>query len=200
MNVDSKWLLIFDNAEDPTLISQFWPVSNHGSVLITTRRHIFGIHPTISSIAINSFPAAEGASFILQLFGISTPNPEDGQAARVLSETLGGHTLALTQAVSLIFKKNWSLAKYLEMHSRHPQKVCDSHSSELIHAGYLDGVKTVFIMSFQNLSPLASTVLGVLSLSAPNAVPESLFLIEPTIDLPDHLHFYHDEFQYACPR
>jgi hypothetical protein len=75
-------------------------------------------------------------------------------------------------------------------------KIRDAHSSELIHAGYTDAIKTVFITSFHNLSSLASTVLGIISLLAPDAVPESLFSVKPTVKLPDHLHFCHDEFQY----
>jgi hypothetical protein len=195
MLLDKTWLLIFDNAEDPELIMQFWPVTDRGSVLITTRRHVLGMHPAATSVPINPFNKDEGAAFALHLLRASSPDSEEVGAAKKLSEILGGHALALTQASSLMLKKSWSIVKYLQMHARYPDKVRDAHSRELIHAGYTEGVETVFIMSFEHLSPDTSTVLGILSLLAPEGTPELIFTVEPTVDLPGHLQFCTDEFK-----
>ena len=60
--------------------------------------------------------------------------------------------------------------------------------------------QTIFTMSdFQSLSEDSLTILGVLSLLAPDRAPESIFAVNlpDIIDLPAHLQFCTDEFQYV---
>ena len=60
-----KWLLIFDNAEEPSLLRPFWPESRHGSILVTTRNHILGLDPL--EISLRSFRGIASESIKWQL-------------------------------------------------------------------------------------------------------------------------------------
>lgn len=71
---------------------------------------------------------------------------------------------------------------------------------EWMHAGYSEGVKTVFLMSFQSLSESATTMLSILALLAPDDIPESIFITESfteSASLPSRLQFCEDEYEYA---
>ena len=129
------------------------------------------------------------------MLNLSSPTSEDQDSAKALSKCLGGHALALTQASALMIRKTWSITKYLEMYERYPGKVRDAHSQELIHAGYAEGVKTVFLMQFRHLSSSAATLLGILSFLSPDDIPESLFMVDSNVVMPNHLGFCTDEFE-----
>ncbi|KAI1483709.1 hypothetical protein F4774DRAFT_425415 [Daldinia eschscholtzii] len=197
-STDRTWLLIFDNAENEDWINSYWPhaVLDRGSILITSRKPSFGIYLARTSLPIEPFNPQDGPDFIFHLLHNRNPSTKEKSAACKLSNLVGGHALALTQASSLIYKRRWSIDKYLEMHTRHPQRLRDAHTVEWMHAGYPEGVKTVFLMSFQTLSDSASAMLSILALLAPDAIPESIFINESTI-LPLRLQFCSDEFEVS---
>lgn len=71
---------------------------------------------------------------------------------------------------------------------------------EWMHAGYSEGVKTVFLMSFQSLSESATTMLSILALLAPDDIPESIFITESfteSASLPSRLQFCEDEYEVS---
>lgn len=170
---------------------------DRGSALITSRKHIFRIHPAATAFEIKSFNDQDGAKFTLKMLDIPQSSLEDFDAARDLSKLVGGHALALTQACSLILNREWSILKYLDMHNKFPKRIRGRHTRDLVHNGYEEGVETVFLMSFQTLSkesPEASKMLSILSLLSPEDFLESIFCVELTKELPLHLDFCHDEF------
>jgi hypothetical protein len=49
-NIQDHWLLIIDNADDPSMdVSEFFPTRNRGSILLTTRNPDCKIHATVGS-------------------------------------------------------------------------------------------------------------------------------------------------------
>lgn len=170
---------------------------DRGSALITSRKHIFGIHPAAEGFEVKSFNDQDGANFTLKMLHIPQSSLEDLEAARDLSKLVGGHALALTQACSLILNRKWSILKYLDMHYKYPKEIRKKNTRDLVHNGYEEGVETVFLMSFQTLSkesPEAAKMLSILSVLSPEDFLESIFCVELTEELPIHLGFCHDEF------
>jgi hypothetical protein len=43
-NDEARWLLIFDNADNPDILNNFWPIDSSGSVLITSRDPLATTH------------------------------------------------------------------------------------------------------------------------------------------------------------
>lgn len=155
------------------------------------------MRPATSNLPVECFSREDGSRFIFHMLKKTSPTEDDKRGASELSELVGGHVLALTQATSLMFKKHWSVKKYLDMHSRHPQRIRDTRSIEWLHAGYSEDIKTVFLMSFKSISDRASVILQVLSLLAPDLIPEHIFVLENQIDPPALLNFCFDEFEYV---
>src|SRR6202035_4550546 len=78
----SRWLLIFDNADQPEELLPFIP-GGPGDVLITSRNHRWG--PIVETIALDVFERAESVQF-LRKRGPKSLTDEDADR---LAESLG---------------------------------------------------------------------------------------------------------------
>ena len=102
-----KWLLIFDNADQPEdLLDSIPPDSGH--VLITSRNHRWESHA--DAVAVDVFRREESVEFLTKRVR-NAITPED---AANLAEQLGDLPLALEQAGALLFERGMSAAEYLE--------------------------------------------------------------------------------------
>jgi hypothetical protein len=73
-----RWLLRFDNAEDPTDLEGLWPAGEGGRVLVTSRNPAWGGHA--AKLPIDILRTEEAVGFLLARTGSS-----DQQAAQVLA-------------------------------------------------------------------------------------------------------------------
>ncbi|MBV9712770.1 MAG: TIR domain-containing protein, partial [Ktedonobacteraceae bacterium] len=96
------WLLILDNADDPSLVRDFFPSAASGHVLMTTRAQAVG--RVAQCIIVEKMPLEEGALFLLRRADLLGPgellqedDPQWQDALRVV-EVMGGLPLALDQA------------------------------------------------------------------------------------------------------
>ena len=111
MNTHPGWLFIFDNVEEPTRDSPWWPRNNKENILITTRRHPNNIGKTLD---INIFSEDEAVSFLTKRTGIA-----DDSSASILSERLGYLPLALEQAAAYIVNTDSSYFEYIDRFDEH---------------------------------------------------------------------------------
>jgi hypothetical protein len=88
-------LLVYDNAEDPALITRWSPALGHVQVVITTVRGVFANLGT--AVDVDAFTEAEARTFLRERTGLSD---EDG--AGELAAELDHLPLALAQAAALI--------------------------------------------------------------------------------------------------
>ncbi len=66
----TRWLLIFDNADDVTLVRPFLPKSGNGSILLTTRAHAVG--SIAASLEVEKMSLMEGSCLLLRrVYGLS---------------------------------------------------------------------------------------------------------------------------------
>jgi hypothetical protein len=89
----ANWILVFDNAESPESVRQFFPAGGPGNILVTSR------NPQWASVArpleVDVFMREESK----QLLRIRGPEISDAEADR-LAETLGDLPLAIEQAAA----------------------------------------------------------------------------------------------------
>jgi len=118
LQTHSHWLLILDNVEDLTLLSD-WQSTETGQVLLTTRSQFTGT--LAQSIDLERMAAEEGALFLLHrskllaLDVILAKAPEAlRSSAMTIVEQLDGLPLALDQAGAYIEETGCSLSDYLE--------------------------------------------------------------------------------------
>ncbi|KAK0120265.1 hypothetical protein ONS95_011670 [Cadophora gregata] len=195
---DSKWLLIYDNVESPLVFESYWPVSNHGSIVITTRNLSLIAQPIGKSIEVHEFPRDTGARFLIDNLpgsNILEPSPDFVNAQRI-SEKLSGHALAISQMSALIHAKGISLEEFLIMYDKHPKKMHRERSSGWKYPGYELAVDTVWELSFNSLrgDTDAQHCLSIVSFLMPDSIPQELFEGSETSRTHPALKFCEDEY------
>jgi tetratricopeptide (TPR) repeat protein len=117
---ERKWILVFDNAEDPDVVSHFLP-SGFGHVVVTSRNAQWG--RVARTVEVDLFTRSESKE-LLRLRGGG--NISDDDADR-LAEALGDLPLAVEQAASWRAQTGMPVAEYVNL--------LEKNSAELLQAG-----------------------------------------------------------------
>lgn len=170
----ATWLLIFDNADDPNILADFWPQGN-GSILITSRDPKAKCLFTNGSSGLGLSPLPPDDSMLL-FTSLSTfsGESEDG-ALKQISELLGGIPLAILQMAGFIRGHDLTLTEFLELYTdldERPEIYKAKVDSTLIP--YRHSLSTVW--AFEKLNPQARQLLELLSFLDPDAVEEGLLM------------------------
>jgi hypothetical protein len=165
---NQKWLLIFDNAQEPEALKRFLPQGGGGHVIITSR------NPNWGSVAnrrdVEVFEPKEAVEFILK-----RTNQDDETSAELLAEVTGLLPLALEQAGAYIEETGTSLSDYLIRFKKHRKTALGRGKP----ADYPDTVATTWEISFQAVKeklPASAYLLNLCAFLAPDDIPKSLIL------------------------
>ncbi|EEP78975.1 predicted protein [Uncinocarpus reesii 1704] len=191
-NTECRWLLIFDNVESAELLMTYWPTSDRGDVVLTTRNRAFGLSPADRGLEITEWDTETGSQFLTYLLSADISNQlteEEANSAHELSLKLSGHALALSLMAGLIHRRSWSIEEFVEMYKRHPQKVHGIFENSSINA--------LWEMSFRSLNKRSSTLLGVLAFLSPDNIPQALFEPKDPDVLSGSLEFCKDPFDFS---
>lgn len=176
---EASWLLIFDNADDPYILADYWPQGN-GSVLITSRdplaKSIFSMQT--SGIDLEPLSDQDGASLLLSL----TDNTEQSSAetgaqnlALRITQALGGIPLAISQMSSIIRRQDLTLQEFLDLYDDP-----DEHASlygmkfDSITRSYPHTVATAWAV--EKLKPEARRLLEFITFFDPDSIKEDLLV------------------------
>ena len=177
-SAEADWLIIFDNADDPYLLTDYWPQGS-GSVLITSRDPIAkSLFCTQSSgIDLNPLSDEDGAHLLKSLTEINNEEPDD--VARQISHTLGGLPLAIVQMASVIRRQQLDLTEFLELYqdcTEHP----DFHGKRFDSGirTYPHSISTVW--AFERLNSEARAFLELMSFLDPDCIQEDILAEAPT--------------------
>ena len=168
-----KWLLVFDNVDNVSLLNQFWPSNGPGCVLVTSRDSNLWFTLGCEQISLEPFTIQESS----ELFGNLTRLDWDFTS---ISERLGGHPLAINQAAAVIVRNRLSVEQFVSrydtvgtkaMHSRHP------------HGTYKHTLATVLSSTLSELSPSSHRILQVISFLDPDFIQDSVLISSRTVEL-----------------
>jgi len=118
-----RWLLVFDNLDNPEDlpgIVGFFPASQHGSILVTSRHA--GCKDLGHSIELDRMEKEEGLQLLLRSFTVDTD--ELGAAEEILS-LLGNLPLGIDQARAYISKRRLGLRAFVTEYERRKQSVME---------------------------------------------------------------------------
>ncbi|MFE9644556.1 FxSxx-COOH system tetratricopeptide repeat protein [Streptomyces sp. NPDC006365] len=104
----SNWLLVFDNAENPQEVRQFFPNDGPGRVLVTSRNSQWS--SLANSLEVDVFAREESVALIKRR---SPQIPED--AASRLADSLGDLPLAVEQAAVWLAETGMPVHQYLDL-------------------------------------------------------------------------------------
>jgi tetratricopeptide (TPR) repeat protein len=192
------WLLVFDNAEDLSVVRAFLPAGPGGHCLITTRLHATG--SIAESRRLKRLELSEGALLLLKCAKViahdaplQSASDADRSVAEQICEELGGLPLALDQAGAFIDETPSTLAEYLALYRLEGSKLRARRGN--LRADTHQSVTTTFSLSFQQVAernPAAAELVRACAFLEPDAIPEELFtqttkhLSEELARLPDH--------------
>jgi tetratricopeptide (TPR) repeat protein len=165
-----NWLLIFDNAEDPATVRDFFPTgrSGRGKVLVTSRDLTWS---TVVSraLSVDVFPRQESKELLQK----RNRDLTDGDADR-LAEALGDLPLAIEQAASWRAVTGMSADEYLSLIQQKRIELLDVSGT----AGYEVSVAAAWNVSLDRLAENNKAALQLLQICAfmsPEPIARSLF-------------------------
>jgi len=172
-----RWLLIFDNADDPAALAQYLP-GGSGHMLITSRNPAW--QELASPVGMDVFDRSESVALLHH----RAPQLTEEQADRV-AEALGDLPLALAQAGAYLADAATDVDGYLTLLSE--------RTAELLAQGTLPTYPFSLAASTQIAldrlaaqSPAALALLTLAAYLAPEPIPYTLITNHPT-HLPDPL-------------
>ncbi len=171
---EQRWLIIFDNADDLSIIQQHLPQRGKGDILLTTRAHAAG--SLAISLEVETMGFLEGTQLLLrraQRFEHAS-DEEINQAGNIVIE-LDHFPLALDQAGAYIEETQCSFGEYLQMYRTHRKKLLVERGLQTTN--YPNSVATTWSLSFQKVeqaNPAAAELLRLCAFLAPDMIPEEL--------------------------
>ncbi|EER42224.1 tetratricopeptide repeat domain-containing protein [Histoplasma capsulatum H143] len=177
---EATWLLIFDNADDPMILADYWPQGS-GSVLVTSRdplaKRIFTRNPS----GLDLGPLSQQDSLSLFHHLTTIPNGSDSKTAEQISDALGGVPLAISQMAGIIRTQDLTLSEFFELYMDHEEHASLYETKFDINlASYRHSLSTVW--AFEKLKPQARHLLELISFLDPDVIGEDL-LMEASAEL-----------------
>jgi Tetratricopeptide repeat/Domain of unknown function (DUF4062)/NB-ARC domain len=168
----SRWLVVFDNAENPTAVRPYLP-SGPGHVIITSRNPDW--HGLAQGIEVAEFTRTESRDLLQQRRPGLSADDVDRIAASV-----GDLPLAIDQAATLLAQTGMPASSYLrEMAARDAQVLARGHGGDPDHSA-----ARLWSLSFDRLAvddPAALDLLAVLAWLASEPVPHTLITDHPEV-------------------
>ncbi|MFE6867201.1 NB-ARC domain-containing protein [Kitasatospora sp. NPDC057692] len=174
LRAHERWLLVFDNVEDPVHLTPFLGrLLGRGHQLVTSRR-ADGWHEGIDPIRVDVLDAPLAARLLHRAAGRAEEGDEDEHAeARGLADELGHLPIALAQAGAHIRQTGTSFRAFREL----LRTVAPSSSGAMPSA--LDTVSRLWrttLRTVQETAPFAVELLRTLAWYAPEALPREALL------------------------
>jgi tetratricopeptide (TPR) repeat protein len=163
-----SWLLVYDNAESPTLLKAFLSHTSHHHRIVTSR-YAGDWGRVAKPVSVHPLLLEEAILFLRQRTGRNEPS-----VAETLAEELGRLPLALEQAAAYMNNTGRSVAEYLALFQARRFALL---SRKAEHADYPDSVATTWTLSFErveSVSPAGAALLKFLSFLAPDGIPKTV--------------------------
>lgn len=163
----SRWLLVYDNVEQPPDVSTIWPRASNGDVLITSRNPNWG-SLGVTRVPLKAFDLDDGEAFLLK-----RTRESDRDAARDVTARLGGLPFALEHVGAYVEERRASLAGYRALLGEGPRHTSSAADTDW----YASAMATSWNVSFDQANdenPHVGALLSVFSFLAPDDIPRDL--------------------------
>ena len=131
-NTQHPWLLVLDNADDPSVdYQQYLPTGPWGVVVLTSRNQACDVYATAEGISLDGLSDAEACELLMRAAKI----PQDQHQtleddARKVAALLRSHALALIQAGSYIARGHSTMADYPRVFAQKRRRLLEFHPTQ----------------------------------------------------------------------
>jgi tetratricopeptide (TPR) repeat protein len=163
----ARWLLIFDNADQPDDLRQYFP-GGPGDVLITSRNHRW--QGSVATVPVDVFTREESREFLSKRTLIKASDPDTD----LLAEKLGDLPLALDQAGALLAETGMPVREYIGLLDERFLKIMALGKS----ADYPESVTAAWQISVARVReqlPQAQELLRCCAFFGPDPIPRDVF-------------------------
>jgi tetratricopeptide repeat protein len=161
-----RWLLIFDNADQPDDLLPFIPIG--GDVLITSRNHEWS--PLVDTMALDVFERSESIQYLLK----RAPGGLTSEDANRLADGVGDLPLALVQAAAVIYEGGMTVGEYLrQLHDRIGRILQLGNSPE--YPSSMTAAWQISVHKLRQQSPTALELLRCCAFFGPEPIPTDVF-------------------------
>ncbi|MEV0034724.1 FxSxx-COOH system tetratricopeptide repeat protein [Streptomyces sp. NPDC050804] len=170
----SRWLLVFDNADDPEQIQRFFPPGGPGHVLVTSRNQSWSQYG--DALPVDVFLREESVEHLQRRApGLSTEDADK------VATAVGDLPLAVEQAAAWIAETATPVAEYLDQLAQQAPSVLALNQP----AGYPEPVAATWNISIERLkdrSPAAVRLLQLCAFFAPEPISANLLYSKEMIE------------------
>jgi hypothetical protein len=166
-----RWLLVFDNAEDPAAITPWLP-GGAGHVLITSRQRAWA--EIAEPVEVDVLARAESVALLQhRVAGISAADADR------LAAQLGDLPLAVAQAAGFMAETGAGAGRYLELLAAQAGQLLDQAAPGSSYPRSLAAATRLAAGRLDAEDPAAAQLAGVCAFLAPEPIPEDLFTANP---------------------
>ncbi|MEU5975278.1 FxSxx-COOH system tetratricopeptide repeat protein [Streptomyces sp. NPDC047315] len=170
----TRWLLIFDNADDPEQLKRFFPPQGPGHILVTSRNQTWSQYG--DALPIDVFTREESIEHLQRRArGLSVVDADQ------VATAVGDLPLAVEQAAAWIAETATPVSEYLEQLKEQATSVLALNQP----AGYPEPVAATWNVSIERLkerSPAAVRLLQLCAFFAPEPISANLLYSKEMID------------------
>ncbi|CZS85612.1 unnamed protein product [Fusarium graminearum] len=117
LETNHHWLIVFDNVEDLSLVTSFWPrhFSKTSYIIVTTRDHSIGSPGTFTATAeVKSFPVEAAAEYFWSRVSDTVADPNQKPLAKEVALKLDCIPLVMNHVAAYIKVRHMTLSEFLE--------------------------------------------------------------------------------------
>jgi tetratricopeptide (TPR) repeat protein len=162
-----RWLLIFDNADQPEEIMDLIPRGT-GDVLITSRNHRW--QSVINTVPMDVFDRSESKEFLAKRVRRGLTDKE----ADLLAEQLGDLPLALEQAGAMLSETGMPVDEYLQLLEEHVSRIMSEGKSPDYPLS-MTAAWALSVDALQRQLPQARELLRCCAFFGPEPIPREIF-------------------------
>ena len=174
---NENWLLVFDNADEPSVLKNFMPLNPKGHILLTSRAHLFDELDITNQLEMDKMLPDEARKFFIKRTGRENLKSSELKALDELTSELDYLPLAIEQAGAYIKKVECSFEDYLSSYKKSGLKLLEK--SQIVTDKYPKSVATTWLLNFEMVEKTSKASAEILSVSAflnPSQIPVDIFI------------------------
>jgi len=162
-----NWLVVFDNAEGPSMLRPYLPPLGNGHSLITSREQNW--RSLCAPLDVSPFAREESIEFLLKRSG-----DDDREGAGAVAQALGDLPLALEQAGAYVESTGTPLSRYAEQFAERHEDLWRDQAPPDDYHGTVTTSWSLALDALAEESPVSVQLMKLVSFLAADDIPLSL--------------------------